>query len=262
MLKKLLAFSRVSWALSMEYRSQAILWMMTSLLMIIMLVVWLGVSEGGAVNGFTRGDFIAYYMIGWVVRTLTAVWSSWELDYQVRQGTLSPLLLRPIHPIWNEIAANLTEKIFRMSIVMPIVIVVLLTAPDARVNLSLASVAAFVPALIGAWLLVFLSDYLVGLLAFWTSQTGAFIMGFYGLRVLLSGIVAPLAMFPTDVQAILEWTPFPYMLNFPTAILTRGVTGSELWIGFGVQAFWVVVLVAAVRLGWRAAMRSYSAVGA
>lgn len=262
MLKKLLAFSRVSWALSMEYRSQAILWMMTSLLMIIMLVVWLGVSEGGAVNGFTRGDFIAYYMIGWVVRTLTAVWSSWELDYQVRQGTLSPLLLRPIHPIWNEIAANLTEKIFRMSIVMPIVIVVLLTSPDARVNLSLASVAAFVPALIGAWLLVFLSDYLVGLLAFWTSQTGAFIMGFYGLRVLLSGIVAPLAMFPTGVQAILEWTPFPYMLNFPTAILTRGVTGGELWIGFGVQAFWVVVLVAAVRLGWRAAMRSYSAVGA
>ena len=66
---------------------------MTSLLMIIMLVVWLGVSEQGTINGFTRGDFVAYYMIGWVVRTMTAVWSSWEMDYQVRQGTLSPLLL-------------------------------------------------------------------------------------------------------------------------------------------------------------------------
>ena len=262
MLKKFLAFSRVSWALSMEYRSQAILWMMTSLLMIIMLVVWLGVSEQGVINGFTRGDFVAYYMIGWVVRTMTAVWSSWEMDYHVRQGTLSPLLLRPIHPIWNEIAANLTEKIFRMAIVMPIVIAVLVSTPDARVNLSLASLAAFVPAMIGAWLLVFLSDYLVGLLAFWTSQTGAFIMGFYGLRVLLSGIVAPLAMFPTSVQAILEWTPFPYMLNFPTAILTRSVSASELWFGFGVQAFWVAALAAAVWGGWRAAMRSYSAVGA
>jgi len=262
MLKKLTAFSRVSWALSMEYRSQAILWMMTSLLMIIMLMVWLGVSERGVVNGFSRGDFIAYYMVGWVVRTLTAVWSSWEMDYQVREGRLSPLLLRPIHPIFNEIAANLTEKIFRMAIVVPIVAVVLLSSPDARVNFSLAGLAAFAPAIVGAWLLVFLSDYLVGMLAFWTSQTGAFIMGFYGLRVLLSGIVAPLAMFPSGVQEILKWTPFPYMLNFPTAVLTGAMTTEELLFGFAVQAAWVAVFIVAVRAVWRAAMRSYSAVGA
>ncbi|MCX6017935.1 MAG: ABC-2 family transporter protein [Chloroflexi bacterium] len=262
MVKKFLAFSRVSWALSMEYRSQAILWMMTSLLMVIMLMVWLGVSDKGAINGFTRGDFIAYYMVGWVVRTLTAVWASWEMDYQIRQGTLSPLLLRPIHPILNEIAANLTEKIFRMAIVMPIVIIVLILSPDAHVNLDIVSLAMFVPAMIGAWMLVFLSDYLVGLLAFWTTQTGAFIMGFYGLRLLLSGIVAPLVMFPQAAQEFLKWTPFPYMLNFPTAILTHRLPANELWFGFAVQAFWVTAFIFAVRGGWRLAMRSYSAVGA
>jgi ABC-2 type transport system permease protein len=262
MLKKYLAFSKVSWALNSEYRSQILIWMMTSLLMVVMLVVWLGVSENGAVNGFSSGDFVAYYMVGWLVRTLTAVWSSWELDAVIRQGTLSPLLLRPIHPIHNEIAANWTEKIFRVALVLPITTVVLLLNPDAHVRLDALSIGAFLLAIAGAWLLVFLSDYLVGMLAFWTSQTSAFITLLYGVRVLFSGIIAPLAMFPTAVQEALRWSPFPYMLNFPAAILTKGVPLSEMLYGFGVQAVWVIGLLLAVRGVWRLAMRSYSAVGA
>lgn len=262
MLKKYLAFSKVSWALNSEYRIQILIWMMTSLLMVVMMVVWLGVSENGSVNGFSSGDFVAYYMVGWLVRSLTAVWSSWELDAVIRHGTLSPLLLRPIHPIHFEIAANWTEKIFRVALVLPITAVVLLLNPDAHVRLDALSIGAFLLAIAGAWLLAFLSDYLVGMLAFWTSQTSAFITLLYGVRVLFSGIIAPLAMFPLGVQEALRWLPFPYMLNFPTAILTKGMPLPEILFGFGMQAVWVIGLLLAVRGVWRLAMRSYSAVGA
>ncbi len=262
MLKKYLALGKVSWGLMTEYRAQILIWMLASLLMIIMMIVWLGISAQGAVNGYSSGDFISYFMIGWLVRTITAVWSSWELDYQVRQGTLSAMLLRPIHPIHNEIAANLTEKVLRLFIVLPIMTAVLLLTPSTALRLDVLSILAFLLALAGAWLLVFLSDYLVGMLAFWTSQTSAFIQMLYGLRLVLSGIIAPLAMFPDNVQAALRFSPFPYMLNFPTNILTKGVAPGDLMFGFAAQFFWVGVLLVVMRLVWKRAMRSYSAVGA
>ena len=263
MLKKYTALARVAWALTLEYRAQIVLWMLGSFLMIIMLAVWLSVTRNGTVNGFASGDFVAYYMVGWVVRNVTAVWSAWELDYSIRQGTLSSKLLRPINPIHNEIAANWVEKSVRIVFIIPIAIIVLLMSPDATLIITPVSIVTFVIALFGAWILVFLSDYLVGMLAFWTSQTAAFIEGLYGLRLLLSGIIAPLAMFPKVVQHGLRWTPFPYMLNFPTEILTgRTTTPDQLLVGFAVQFMWVAILSIMAGVVWRRAIRSYSAVGA
>jgi ABC-2 type transport system permease protein len=261
--KKYAAMGRTAWALTLEYRAQIVIWMMSSFLMVIMLLVWLSISRDGTVNGFTSADFVAYFMIGWVVRNLTAVWSSWELDYAIRQGTLSPLLLRPIHPIHNEIAANWVEKALRIAIVLPIATVVLLLTPGANVVLTPASLLLFALAVMGAWLLSFLADYLVGMLAFWTTQTAAFIEGLYAVKLVLSGIIAPIAMFPQGVQDVLRWTPFPYMLNFPVEILTgRAFTPDQLLFGFAVQFAWVIVLALAVTGVWKLAIRSYSAVGA
>jgi ABC-2 type transport system permease protein len=262
-LKKYAALGRTAWALTLEYRAQILIWMMSSFLMVVMLLVWLSISRDGTVNGFTSADFVAYFMIGWVVRNLTAVWSSWELDYAIRQGTLSPLLLRPIHPIHNEIAANWVEKSLRVAIVLPIATVVLLLTPGANVVLTPAALLLFALAVIGAWLLCFLLDYLVGMLAFWTTQTAAFIEMTYAVRLVLSGVIAPIAMFPPAVQDVLRWLPFPYMLNFPTEILTgRYSTAEQLLFGFTVQFAWVAVLALAVTLVWKMAIRSYSAVGA
>jgi ABC-type uncharacterized transport system permease subunit len=45
-------------------------------------------------------------------------------------------------------------------------------------------------------------------------------------------------------------------------VLTGAMTTGDLLFGFAVQAAWVAAFIVAVRVVWRAAMRSYSAVGA
>lgn len=262
MLKKYAALGRAAWAITMEYRAQIVIWMMYSILMVIMLIVWLSISENGAVNGYTSSDFVVYFMIGWLVRNLTAVWSSWELDFAIREGRLSPMLLRPIHPIHNEIAANWVEKSLRVAIVLPVVIIVLLATPGAALVLTPLNILAFVVSVLGAWLLLFFIDYLIGMMAFWTSQTSAFILAFDGIRLVLTGVIAPLAMFPQGVQDALRWLPFPYMLNFSVNIAMGRVPAEQMLFSFAVQWAWVVVALVAVRLVWKFAIRSYSAVGA
>ncbi len=262
MWRKYLALSKAAWALIVEYRAQIVIWMMNSILMVIMLLVWLSISREGAVNGYTAADFVAYFMLGWFVRNLTAVWASWELDFAIREGRLSPMLLRPIHPIHNEIAVNWVEKLLRILIVAPIITVVLIATPGVQLNLTLLNLLAFVISVAGAWLIAFMSDYLIGMLAFWTTQTGAFIQGFYGIRLVLSGVIAPLAMFPQAVQDVLRWLPFPYMLNFSVSIAMGRVQGEAMLLGFITQWAWAAFFVIAVWVAWKIAIRNYSAVGA
>lgn len=262
MLKKYAAFGRAAWAITVEYRAQIVIWMMYSVLMVIMLVVWLSISRDGEVNGFSSTDFVAYFMIGWVVRNLTAVWASWELDYAIREGRLSPLLLRPIHPVHNEIAANWVEKGLRLAIIVPIATIVLAFTPGVQLVITPLTVLAFIVSVAGAWMLLFTIDYMIGMLSFWTSQTSAFIIGFDGVRIVLLGILAPLAMFPLVVQQALAYTPFPYMLNFSVSIAMGRLTAAEMLFGFAVQWAWVGILMIAFNLLWKRAIRSYSAVGA
>ncbi|BCX06005.1 MAG: ABC transporter permease [Candidatus Roseilinea sp.] len=262
MWKKYVALSKAAWSLTVEYRAQIVIWMMNSILMVIMLLVWLSISRDGEVNGYSSADFVTYFMVGWIVRNLTAVWASWELDFAIREGRLSPMLLRPIHPIHNEIATNWVEKLLRMVIVLPITAVVLVATPGVHLALTPLNLLAFVASVAGAWLIAFMSDYLIGLLAFWTTQTSAFIQGFYGVRLVLSGVIAPIAMFPQAIQEVLRWLPFPYMLNFSVNIAMGRVQGEAMLLSFIVQWAWAAFFVAAVWLVWKIAIRSYSAVGA
>jgi ABC-2 type transport system permease protein len=85
----------------------------------------------------------------------------------------------------------------------------------------------------------------------------------YALRLVLSGMIAPIAMFPPAVQQVLQWLPFPYMLNFPVEILMGRVnTPEQMLFGFSIQFAWVIVFAVAVTVVWKLAIRSYSAVGA
>lgn len=253
---------RVSWAISMEYRAQALIWMLGTLLVFIMMLVWLSISKNGPVGGYSADDFVTYYMVGLVVRQLTAVWSSWELDAAIREGRLSPLLLRPIHPIHNEIAANWGEKGLRMIILLPIVAVVLLVVPHTPIQSSPLNVLAFLVSIFGAWQICFAADYLIGMLAFWTSQSTAFVQMFFALRMMLSGVLAPVALLPQVIQPALHWLPFRYMLSFCNEIALGRLSTSEILSGLAIQFAWGICLWLAVRGVWKIAMRSYSAVGA
>ena len=262
MARKYAALLRAAWSLSLEYRAEGFVWLMTNMLSVIMLLVWLSISRAGPVNGFTSGDFVAYYMIGLLVRQVTAVWTSWEMDFEIREGQLSPQLLRPIHPVHRHVAANWSEKVMRLIILVPIILIVFILTPDARLSITPVSVIAFLISVAGAWLISFLADYAIGILAFWTSQATAFTQILWGLKVVFSGILAPIQMFPPFIQSALDWLPFRYMLAFSNEIMLGQTQGERLVLGLLVQWGWALILFILVRILWKLGTRNYSAVGA
>src|SRR5215211_8694804 len=62
---------------------------------VIYLVVWSTIArqQGGAVGGFTPGQFAAYYIVWTLVRNMNIIFTPYGWEERIRQGELSGMLL-------------------------------------------------------------------------------------------------------------------------------------------------------------------------
>ena len=74
---------------------------------VVYLVVWTTIAEeqGGAVQGITTGEFAAYYIVWTLVRNMNIVFTPYGWEWRIREGEFSATLLRPLHPLHDDLAA-------------------------------------------------------------------------------------------------------------------------------------------------------------
>ena len=257
------AYFRKTFAVQLQYRASLLIWLIGTVLEpVIYLVVWTTVANasGGSVNGYTAGDFAAYYIVIMIVDHLTFTWIMWEYDYRIRMGELSPMLLRPIHPIHEDIADNLTYKVLTMLVLIPAtVLLILLFNPQFTTNWL--SILAFIPALLLAFMMRFLLGWSLAMIAFWTTRISALNDTFFITELFLSGRIAPLDVLPGGLQTVANLLPFKWALSFPVELLLGRLTPREALIGFGMQLLWLGISFLLMRTIWRAGIRKYAAFG-
>ena len=257
------AYFRKTFAVQLQYRASLLIWLIGTVLEpVIYLVVWTTVADasGGSVNGYTAGDFAAYYIVIMIVDHLTFTWIMWEYDYRIRMGELSPMLLRPIHPIHEDIADNLTYKVLTMLVLIPAtVLLIFLFNPQFTTNWW--SILAFIPALLLAFMMRFLLGWSLAMIAFWTTRISALNDTFFITELFLSGRIAPLDVLPGGLQTVANLLPFKWALSFPVELLLGRLTPREALIGFGMQLLWLGISFLFMRMIWQAGIRKYAAFG-
>jgi ABC-2 type transport system permease protein len=256
-----LALIRNTWLAWSQQRSFFFLiafgWLIPPL---IYLFVWANAAGAGEIGGLSRDQFIVYYLTLIVVNQLTYAQTNWTVGDAIRSGNFNRLLLYPLPPIYDTVAAELAGKLLMLSFAAPAALAMgLLLRP--QVEISGAALALFAPALLLAWLLRFLGGYSLALLAFWTTRADGLLTVQDALVFLLAGQVAPIALLPGPVQAAAVVLPFRYMVGFPVEVLTGQLTAGEIALGFAVQTGWAAVALALALLLWRRGLRRYSAVG-
>ena len=247
----------------LQYRVALIIWLIGMVLEpVIYLVVWTTVAQtsGGRVGNYTSGDFAAYFITLMLVNHATFTWIMFGFEYRVRQGQLSPMLLRPVHPIHGDIAENVSYKFLTLSIMVPAALILAWTF-HAVFHITLATALVFTPALVLAFLLRFLLEWTLALVSFWTTRVNAVNQLYYVLLLFLSGQVAPLSLFPRPVEQLANVLPFRWMVAFPVELLLGRLDNGQIAAGFAAQAIWLVVIFFILRAVWRLGVRKYSAVG-
>jgi ABC-2 type transport system permease protein len=255
------AIIRKTWLSWLQHRGffflLAFMWMIPPL---IYLFVWMTAAGGGAIGGFTRGSFVAYYLVLIIVNQLTYSQTNWTVGDQIRAGTMNIHLLRPISPIFDVLASECAGKVVYMAFIVPITVILgLVLKPD--INFTSITFMKFILALGMAWALRFFWGYWIALLAFWATRANALLAVQDSLMFVLAGQVAPTTLLPGVMEKAAVILPFRYMIGFPVEILTGDLSGSEIQFGFLIQAGWLAFTFLLFLEVWRTGVKQYSAVG-
>lgn len=220
-------------------------------------------SPRGSLNGYTYSNMVAYYLLAMVGRAFSSMPGLAEgIARDVRDGTVKKYLTQPIDMLgylfWHRVAHKLVYYIVATG---PFALVFYLCRsyfgplPDA------STLGGFALSLLLAFLVGFLIESLLGLLAFWFLEIGSLVFIFMMLNYFLSGHMIPLDWLPSPLSNWVQYLPFKYLAYFPSAVMLgrydHAALARELWI----EAAWVAVLLILNRVAFSRGVRRYGAFG-
>ncbi|MEX0850356.1 MAG: ABC-2 family transporter protein [Gaiellaceae bacterium] len=229
---------------------------------VILLVVWTTIAEqqGGFIQGLPVGYFAAYYIVWTLVRNMNIVFGAPYWEHRIREGQLSGQLLRPLHPLHDDIAYFAGAKVIWILLWLPIA-VALTFLFDPLLDPTALEIGVFALAIWGAYLIRTMFMSALGMLCFWTTRGAAIFDMYMTSELLLSGRLVPLPLMPDWVEDIARFFPFQWAFFFPIESLVGDLTTRELLGGLVAQLFWILVGLALFSLAWRSAVKRFSAVG-
>jgi ABC-2 type transport system permease protein len=229
---------------------------------VIYMVVWSAVAtqQGGMVGGYTPGAFAAYYIVWTLVRQMNIAFTPYGWEWRIRNGRLSTTLLRPIHPLHEDVAFFAGWKVVMIILWIPLAFALsLIFKPE--LNPTLLEGVIFFIAIWMAYLIRTITLSLLGMVTFWTTRVSALFELYFAAELILSGRLVPLSLMPAWVQELAWFFPFRWAFGFPIEALVGQLTMTDMLIGLGMQVVWVVGGWIIVHLIWKVAIRRFSAVG-
>jgi ABC-2 type transport system permease protein len=252
---------RVGLSEAVAYRAEFIVWMLATTMPLVMLAIMTAMARDAPVGRFDQPGFIAYYLVTLVVRQLTGAWIAWDMNREIKEGTLALRLLKPIHPLAGYSADSLAALPMRALISLPLSVTVLVLSSRDHLTHDPVVVLIFLASLMGAWLLNFAVSATIGTLGLFIESSLEVWELWFGVYMLLSGYLIPLELFPHWAERLARMLPFAYLQAFPVETLTgRNSRGAAL-AGLGAQLAWASAAWLLLMFLWRRGQRRFAAYG-
>ncbi len=242
------------------------LWVWVSLILntitlTIFVFFWQAVYANTAMlGGLDLQTTLNYILLAQIFLPLSSINMIFEMGYNLREGGIAHVLLRPLDFQMNyyvQTLANLaTDLIFQIPIALVATFVFHLQWPtDWRVW-----IAFIISAILGRSVLFFF-DLMLGCLTFYTTEVWGLGVLVYGMGLFFSGSLIPLAMLPEPLSALVYSLPFAQALYVPLSILS-GIeplsAAPRLWL---IQLIWLISLLIISRRVFRLAVRKVTVQG-
>lgn len=254
---------RLSLITAMQYRANFLLTVVSVVVgCIVEIALWrLVLKDTGHIQGFGLHELVVYIVLANVINMVCVNWeSAIDLGSEIRTGAISRHLLRPISLFSIATAEWLAHKIPVMLGALPAFIglhhfMPAFFAPGAA---NLAMFAALLA--LSLWLSAEIYFLLV-LAAFWVSDSEGVTVAFNIFRWGFAGQAFPLSFYPSWVMGLLDATPMPYFVYYPTLALMGRMT-SELFVAkLALGTLMALALTILRRLVWHSAQRRMQTVG-
>jgi len=252
---------RIGLAEAVAYRAEFLVWMLATTMPLVMLAIMTAMAREAPVGRFDSRAFVAYYLVTLIVRQMTGAWVAWEMNREIKEGTLGLRLLRPVHPLASYSADALAAMPMRALIALPIAVVVLVVAAGKDVTHDWVNVVIFLVSLGGAWLLNFAVSAIIGTLGLYIESSLQVWEVWFGCFMLLSGYLIPLSLFPPWLEKTARVLPFAYLQAFPVETLTGIRDRHHALVGLGMQLGWAAVAWVLLMMLWKRGLKRFAAYG-
>ncbi len=266
-MKKYWTVAALGWQDSLVYRFNALIWVLYAVLpSVTIMLVWLAVYENkgnSKIGGFDLAGMMTYYFCITALSVAITPNSEWDIAQNIRDGKITPFIVRPIHYFGYRLAWETSYQIVKTAMMLPAFALLwwLFRAYIHIPAFDAGRFALFLLSCLGAYGLLSQIKFLLGISAFWVSEPGGFIEIFHVIQGLFAGRLLPLALLPTWANLIGNILPFSILYAFPIEILLGQVTSEQMMWGFARQAIWLGILSLAVHWCWRRGLLAYEAYG-
>ena len=225
-----------------------------------------GVQRTGSsatLNGYSYSDMVAYYLLAMLGRAFSSMPGlSSGIARDVRDGTIKKYLTQPVDMLSYLFCTRVAHKlVYYMVATVPFALVFWLCRGFFHQRPDTVTVLAFCLSLIFGFLVGFLFESMIGMIAFWFLDVSSLVFIFMMLSYLLSGHMLPLDWLPDPFGTWVQYLPFKYLAYFPAAIMLNKYSRPELAMHLLVALGWIAVLLAANRILFARGVRRYGAFG-
>jgi ABC-2 type transport system permease protein len=190
------------------------------------------------INGLSLHDTMWYLMMAETIE-LSRPRVARTIADNVKDGSIAYLLNKPYDFLVYQFSASMGETIFRalMTAIFGGAMVWWLAGPPP----DLRSWPLTIIAVLGAWVLNFLVNGLIGLAAFVSEEVAPFEWIYQKFAFIFGGLLIPLDFYPHWLKTIAYALPFPAMMYGPARLFVT-LDASLFASVLGQQATWTLVL--------------------
>ncbi len=257
----------LGWQDSLVYRFNALVWVLYAVLpSLTLMLVWKAAYEDAPkskIGGYNLSEMMTYYLFVTALSVAITPHPEWDIASAIRDGKLTPFLLRPVSYFGYRLAWESAYQIIKTAMMLPAFGLLwwVFRADIQLPPLDFARFGLFCLSALGGYLILTQLKFLLGISAFWLLEPGGLMEVWNILSGLFAGRLLPLALLPLWVQGIGNALPFSILYAFPLSILMDKATPSDLFWGFARQTIWLLILTFTVRWVWRRGLLAYEAVG-
>lgn len=213
-------------------------------------------------NGLTLNGIIFYYLIVPLIFRIQQGQGIGFISREIYDGSLTKYLLYPINIFKYKFAsyfANSTFYILQMFLMLGIFSYFF--DQENIYSFNLLYFSLFILSIIIAATTYFFIFSICEFLAFWFDNIWSLGVILRFITSFLGGGLIPLTFFPKWSQEVLEWTPFPYLIDLPMQLLLQNISVELFFEKIAISILWTIFFAGISYITWKKGNFVYSGVG-
>jgi ABC-2 type transport system permease protein len=262
-MRKYLAIFKTHLLRHLEQRTNNFIWFIVGLIpAIVNYVSWKAIyGNRESLNGFQREDLLGYFVVMTLLWYIVGGTINSRLAHDIRDGFLSNLLVKPIHPIIRYMFVEQSWKVGSIVLIIPTTLILFAVFQITVPIHSFLQCMILIITLVFAAIIYSLWDLTIGMFGFFFTNITPINRLNRVLYVLLSGRMIPLALYPQWMGKLNNIFFYRYTFGLPADVIFT-FDQVDIVKMIGMQLFWIGIILGIFNIVYKFGIKKYESYGA